>query len=230
MANISQQGCLSWKQMLRMRFVIVQCALSSDSDQIRVLGQQFFGSVNYSQKTFGNYKVARCTYQITPGRVTQKNWIEKRQVNLFAFSWRLNNESNYCPKKYTFGNLQYGGQSQMYLAICDAFCNLRWSRQWGGMGIGQTLYSGHWSQPVSPSRATKPLQMEPPTIHKHRQNVGWIEGSIWVQEERQNVKKRSCLVGVHSITPWATKPLQITSYNSDTHAFLKCVAFSSLSS
>ena len=66
MANISQQGCLSGKQMLRMRFVIVQFALSSCQIQTR----------------FG-FWVNSFLVQLTPPKKHleiikwQTNWIEK---------------------------------------------------------------------------------------------------------------------------------------------------------
>ena len=83
------------------------------------------------------------------------------------------------------GNLRCTWQSQMYLAICDAFCNLRWSRQWGGMGIGQTLYSGHWSQPVSPS-SNKTTEDEPPTIQT--QTESWLDWRKHLSEHKKKDK------------------------------------------
>ena len=103
------------------------------------------------------------------------------------------------------GNLRCTWQSQMYLAICDAFCNLRWSRQWGGMGIGQTLYSGHWSQPVSPS--SNKTTADGTSHNSQAQTESWLDWRKHLSTRRKTKcqKKRGCLVGVHSITPWATK-------------------------
>ena len=88
------------------------------------------------------------------------------------------------------GNLRCTWQSQMYLAICDAFCNLRWSRQWGGMGIGQTLYSGHWSQPVSPS-SNKTTEDEPPTIQT--QTESWLDWRKHLSTRRKTKCKKKAV-------------------------------------